>query len=85
MFDWLKIRAFRTKKKKRKKRCPLLTLGRLAILDRGQICRRYGQKHNWRGVNTIIVQMFDGKGVVAWTHGNSGERLLKQGGGGGST
>ena len=32
------------------------------------------------GVNTIIVQMFDGKGVVAWTHGNSGGRLLKQGG-----
>ena len=36
------------------------------------------------GVNTIIVQMFDGKGVVAWTHGNSGGRLLKQGGGGGA-
>ena len=52
-------------------------------LDRGQICRRYGQKHDRRGVNTIIVQMFDGKGVVAWTHGNPGGRLLKQGGGGG--
>ena len=46
-------------------------------MERSQIFRN-GQKYVRRGVKTIIVHIFYGKGVVAWTSGNSAGRLLKQ-------
>ena len=46
-------------------------------MDRSQIFKN-GQKYVRRGVKTRIVHIFYGKGVVAWTSGNSPGRLLKE-------